>query len=196
MRLKSPELRGAIIKGAIECYKIDGVQNASMDMIAKKAGTTKATVYAHFGSKDQLFEAVFDVIRSHNNELAIAPYAGKHSMVGQLVDFYIAFLDHALDENSLDLYRAIVVETTRRSAEVPMNVTPGEEDDLIKWLCDAMDDDALNVDNATVVAKNLMGTVRGRFFWTVLLGIKKISKSERDRQVREAIEYFMRPLIP
>ena len=36
----------------------DGYGAASMDAIAKAAGVSKATVYAHFSGKDQLFAAI------------------------------------------------------------------------------------------------------------------------------------------
>ena len=40
-----------------------GLDEASMDDIAARAGTTKPTVYAHFKSKDELFAAVVEFIK-------------------------------------------------------------------------------------------------------------------------------------
>jgi AcrR family transcriptional regulator len=40
-----------------------GLDEASMDDIAARAGTTKPTVYAHFRSKDELFAAVVEFIK-------------------------------------------------------------------------------------------------------------------------------------
>ena len=40
-----------------------GLDEASMDDIAARAGTTKPTVYAHFKSKDELFAAVVEYIK-------------------------------------------------------------------------------------------------------------------------------------
>jgi AcrR family transcriptional regulator len=40
-----------------------GLDAASMDDVAARAGTTKPTVYAHFKSKDELFRAVVEMIR-------------------------------------------------------------------------------------------------------------------------------------
>lgn len=40
-----------------------GLDEASMDDIAARAGTTKPTIYAHFKSKDELFAAVVEFIK-------------------------------------------------------------------------------------------------------------------------------------
>lgn len=48
----------AILKAAAVVFQEEGYQLASMDRIAEEAGTTKRTVYDHFGSKDALFFAV------------------------------------------------------------------------------------------------------------------------------------------
>ncbi len=40
-----------------------GLDEASMDDVAARAGTTKPTVYAHFKSKDELFKAVVELIK-------------------------------------------------------------------------------------------------------------------------------------
>lgn len=52
--------REAIIAAAKSVFFEDGYQLASMDRIAERAGTTKRTVYDHFGSKEGLFSAVIE----------------------------------------------------------------------------------------------------------------------------------------
>lgn len=56
----SQQRRQDIIVAAKHIFFDDGYQRASMDRIAEAAGTTKRTVYDHFGSKDALFAAVID----------------------------------------------------------------------------------------------------------------------------------------
>ena len=41
-----------------------GLDAASMDDVAERAGTTKPTVYAHFKSKDELFRAVVELVKA------------------------------------------------------------------------------------------------------------------------------------
>ncbi len=50
-------LHEAVLRTAIATFVELGFDHASMDVVAARAGTTKRTVYAHFGSKEALFRA-------------------------------------------------------------------------------------------------------------------------------------------
>ncbi len=52
------EKRGRILGAARELFLRDGFAGTSMDAITSLAGVSKATVYAHFPSKDELFAAL------------------------------------------------------------------------------------------------------------------------------------------
>lgn len=60
-----------------------GIAGARVDRIAKLAGVSAGLVYTHFGSKDDLFDAVFDAIVVRTvSEIPITPddlpgYAGR-----------------------------------------------------------------------------------------------------------------------
>ena len=49
-----------ILQAAKEVLLARGVEAATMDEVAARAGTTKRTVYAHVGSKDAMVAAVVD----------------------------------------------------------------------------------------------------------------------------------------
>ncbi|QEH34987.1 HTH-type transcriptional repressor BepR [Aquisphaera giovannonii] len=61
--LPRDERRERILVAAKRVMLEKGVDAASMDDVAARAGTTKPTVYAHFKSKDELFAAVVEYIR-------------------------------------------------------------------------------------------------------------------------------------
>ncbi|MFE1591468.1 QsdR family transcriptional regulator [Nocardia sp. NPDC058705] len=46
-----------LLDGVIEVFAVHGFDNVTMDQLATAAETSKPTLYAHFGSKDQLFDA-------------------------------------------------------------------------------------------------------------------------------------------
>ncbi|MEM7756989.1 MAG: TetR/AcrR family transcriptional regulator [Cyanobacteria bacterium P01_A01_bin.40] len=48
----------AILRGAMEEFLANGYAATSMDKVAKTAKVSKATVYSHFGDKENLFSAV------------------------------------------------------------------------------------------------------------------------------------------
>lgn len=57
---ESPKRR-AILTSASELFVARGYGAVSMDVIARAAGVSKATLYAHFESKDRLFATIIQV---------------------------------------------------------------------------------------------------------------------------------------
>ena len=53
-----PAKADVIVAAATRIFLDAGYGNASMDAIAVEAGVAKQTLYSHFGSKAQLFEAI------------------------------------------------------------------------------------------------------------------------------------------
>ena len=104
---------GKILAAARRVFMTDGYGAASMDAIAKAAGVSKATVYAHFAGKDQLFAAI------------IAERCLAHSAIPELENIEHStpeetlralgrnFADLVLSPEVLDLYRIVVSETAR-----------------------------------------------------------------------------------
>ena len=50
--------RRAILAAAADLFMAESFDAVSMDAVARAAGVSKATLYAHFSGKDQLFEAI------------------------------------------------------------------------------------------------------------------------------------------
>lgn len=63
----SPKRR-EVIEGARRVFFDKGFDGASMDEVAKAAGVSKATIYAHFSSKDELFGALAMCERNRSAE--------------------------------------------------------------------------------------------------------------------------------
>ncbi|MGF1601648.1 MAG: TetR/AcrR family transcriptional regulator [Thermosynechococcaceae cyanobacterium] len=57
-RSLSPEKANAILGGAMQEFLVNGYAAATMDRVATAAGVSKATVYSHFGDKENLFAAL------------------------------------------------------------------------------------------------------------------------------------------
>jgi TetR/AcrR family transcriptional regulator, mexJK operon transcriptional repressor len=59
-RPKDPAKRRGILAAARDLFLEHGLAAVSMDAIADRAGVSKATVYSHFGDKEDLLRAVLD----------------------------------------------------------------------------------------------------------------------------------------
>src|SRR6476660_2901884 len=58
MREEAVGKAAIVLRAARRAFLAAGFGAVSMDAIAREAGVSKATVYAHFGSKEALFSAV------------------------------------------------------------------------------------------------------------------------------------------
>lgn len=79
--------RAAILEGAIDVFIEAGYELASMDRIAETAGVSKKTVYNHFGSKEQLFQAVVSDFLAQRQTRKSIPYRADLPLEEQLIAF-------------------------------------------------------------------------------------------------------------
>ncbi|MBI6605284.1 TetR family transcriptional regulator [Pseudomonas sp. S4_EA_1b] len=72
---EAEETRQRIIDAAVEIFASQGVSNATLDQIAKKAGVTRGAVYWHFNGKQDVLQEVLSS-RQHPLELEFSPEKG------------------------------------------------------------------------------------------------------------------------
>src|SRR5512145_233681 len=93
MRVKTEERRQAIIEKAGEVFRAVGFDRASMSEIAANVGGSKATLYAYFPSKEELFIAVMkqSVEVSETYSAFADPAAIKINSFDELRQFLVTF---------------------------------------------------------------------------------------------------------
>lgn len=62
--LSREERQASILRAAARAFGRTGFASTSMDDVAAEAGITRLIVYRHFGSKEDLYRAVLDQVRS------------------------------------------------------------------------------------------------------------------------------------
>ena len=72
---EAKETRQRIIDAALEVFVAQGVPDATLDQIARKAGVTRGAVYWHFNGKLEVLQAVL-ASRQHPLELDFTPDLG------------------------------------------------------------------------------------------------------------------------
>jgi AcrR family transcriptional regulator len=83
MARNADETRARIMKAATEEFAAYGIAGARMDRVAERASSSKERIYAYFGNKEQLFDAVFsNSVRAYFDEVDfdasdLPAYAGR-----------------------------------------------------------------------------------------------------------------------
>jgi AcrR family transcriptional regulator len=185
-----------ILMAAKDAFIENGFGNTSMDDVARRADTTKRTVYNNFGSKERLLEAVID----HSIllfETAVPPL-GPEADPGQIGEFCEILLQSMTWRAAIGLQRLIISEgltfpdiATRLSSRIAAAM----RQPLVQFLESHGTSPALAEKLAMATVDRL--TSRGRL--DRLVGIRQAypllpGKNQLDEIDRAAVEEVVRQL--
>ena len=171
--------RAAIIEGAESVFVEMGYDLASMDLIAKKAGVSKKTIYNHFGSKENLFESILDILLQEHQFLKTINYDSEKSLEEQLLAFAEAEIFLVDSPRRLKFSRFLTITflnnlsyQRKTVAKYPPNINM-----FLDWLQEAEKDGRIKTDNHFITARVFNSLVVGGITWPVLFsdGIDKQS---------------------
>lgn len=186
----------SILAAARELFLDHGFDAVSMDMVARQAPVSKATLYAHFASKEDLFTAVVvDEAKRVTDEVwRIAP--GSNDVAAVLRHVAEKFVDIFLSEHAMFLQRAVIGVVPRFPSigaaifESGPRVLTGR---LAQFLAQAHDRGLLNVPNPTLAATQFLSVVRGDLdIRGLLLPAAPPGHAEIEAQIEAGIELFLR----
>jgi TetR/AcrR family transcriptional repressor of mexJK operon len=103
----------AVLKAASTLFLTQGYAAVSMEAVAREAGVSKATLYAHFTGKDALFAAI--VAEGCSRMVAAAEGVSTHALplreaVMRLGDFWLSLM---LSPQALAVHRIVLAEGHR-----------------------------------------------------------------------------------
>ena len=185
----------AILAAATRVFLDEGYGAASMDAIARAAGVSKQTIYAHFGGKAALFEAT--VMKRSDRLLEPVPTATDAVDDPEAALRAIAhrYLELILTPETLARFRVVMAESGRfpelaegfyRSG--PARAAAG----LADYFARLDRQGILKIGDPYMAADQFYGIVRGDFFVRHLLGIgEPMTTHERDRIVHAAVNRFV-----
>lgn len=163
----------------------------SMNAVAEKAGCSKQTIYAHFGTKDELFRQVIDEL--------VAPMTAPLDSRGDdlrasLIDFARSHLDFVASADAIAQYRRLIGEFERfpeasRSAFASASeVVCGRLADLLgEW----MRRGRLRADAPDEVAELLLSMINGLQPIRQLFELGRRDGDAIERWIARAVDTFL-----
>jgi len=178
-----------VLRAASSVFREQGYGSASMDAIARRAGVSKATLYAHFAGKDALFAAIVGAeCRSHSQTLA-APDVDRLEVRQALGAIGRNFLELVLSAKARAIYRIVMAEAPRFPelgrafyASGPAVVLAR----LADYLAAAHARGALSVEDPGLAAEQFMGMLMGPLHMRHLLDLTAEFGDRDPAQVVEA----------
>jgi len=190
----------SILAAAKRSFLAAGFGAVSMDTIAREAGVSKATVYAHFAGKEELFGAVIEreceryFARFSVSELDPRDVRASLMVLGR------RFLELLLSPDALALHRIILAEVTRFPVLGDVFWRAGPERERVQieaFLKSAIASGTLTPADTRLAAEQFVALIRGDIQLRHLLRLE----GDADRRgigaaVDDAVATFLRAFEP
>jgi TetR/AcrR family transcriptional repressor of mexJK operon len=189
-----------IMAAAKELFTSQGFGATSMDAIARTANVSKATLYAHFSGKEELFAAMVSHECRAQSRLLSAPDADDRDMTEALGEIGRNFLALLLSGPAIAIFRVVVAETARFPdlGRIFFNSGPNQmRATLSAFLAKAAERGRLDIKDPWRAAEHLIGMFQTPVHLCVLFGVKeRFTEDEIDKVVKDAVEAFLRAYLP
>jgi TetR/AcrR family transcriptional regulator, mexJK operon transcriptional repressor len=195
---ESPK-RQLVLDAAASLFMAQGYGAVSMDAIARAAGVSKATLYAYFSSKDQLFATIIGEACRQNIAVSNFLPGGETDLQAALTTFAVNTLRFLLEERSLAIHRVVISESVRfpELGRAFYDNGPGVFRRVFgDWLAQQTAAGRLSVPDPSQAADQFIGLLRGGLYLRATLGLTPPTEAEVDAAVSSAVAAFVRAYAP
>lgn len=189
-----------ILEAAGKLFLEHGYGTVSMDTVAKTANVSKATLYAHFRSKDELFAAMVACeCRDQMGDMTCEDI-GRMEVADALRIIGRRFILMLLSGKALAAYRVVVAEAHRfpELARAFYESGPARSHaQMAVYLREVDRRGALRIPDAELAAEQFFGLIKAHIHTRFILGIQDaLPESESDRFVDAAVDLFTKGYAP
>jgi TetR/AcrR family transcriptional regulator of autoinduction and epiphytic fitness len=183
--------RRAILEGAIKVFTQNGFDASSMDRIAEVAGVSKRTVYNHFPSKENLFQAIVADFLKQRDEIKPISYSSALSLEVQLREFANAelfLINDPVRRGLSKLFTSVFLMDIDFGKNTRSQYEPHKA--FILWLNSAKEDRKLHFHSPELAARVFYGMVEGCLTYPALFTDGE-SLKHTDTLLNELISAFL-----
>ena len=188
-RLTAEARRAAILDSARAVFSARGYHSASIDDIAREAGVSKALIYEHFASKQELYA---NLLESHAAELsdrlaaAVAGVEGSEPRLETGLDAFFRFV-----EERREAWRILFREAADPEVVAVLDRVVGQVTGLVAAMIAAepgartlVDDEGERDEGIRLLAQMLVGAIQSVANWWA-----DHREVPRERLVQSAMEF-------
>jgi TetR/AcrR family transcriptional repressor of mexJK operon len=184
--MKPQQIRAA----AAQLFMQHGYGSVSMDAIAREAGVSKATIYAHFSDKAQLFAALMHGECERQWPVAASLDAEPTDLAGSLRAVAEAYAQFLLRPQTLAIFRMVISEAARFPELGRVFVETGPcvlTERLAAFLTRGHAKGVLDVPDPNRAAQQFLAMMRSDFFLSAVLGVGELPDAEQIRETAESV---------
>jgi TetR/AcrR family transcriptional repressor of mexJK operon len=187
--------RQSVLDAATALFMAHGYGAVSMDAVARAAGVSKATLYAYFSSKDQLFATIIREACHHTIDFTDFLPGSDPDIRSTLTNFAGRMLRFLLEERALAIHRVVISESVRfpELGRAFYDNGPAVFRRLFsEWLAEHTKAGRLAVTDPTMAADQFIGLLRGGLYLRATLSLEVPSEAEIDAVATAAVDAFLR----
>jgi TetR/AcrR family transcriptional repressor of mexJK operon len=193
-RVIDPEKSSVILQAATRLFLKRGYLATTMDAVAHKAGLTKQTVYAYYGSKDELFKQML-LILCRRYEQSQPPVFGKEPFEAQLLKQGMAILNLITHPDVMATTRLVISESERHPKLAKLYYESGTQK-LVQMIAHFLDEynrrGEIAIANTPSAASYFLAILKGNYYVRMILRVKpEPSEVMKALHVNEAVRIFL-----
>jgi AcrR family transcriptional regulator len=197
---KSESKRQAILDTAYRLFRAQGFDRTSVSEITAEVGGSKATIYTHFPSKEELFvECMMAAAENYMAGTLKHLDASSADPAVALFDFGKSFLNFICSAEQLDVRRLMIAEARRSSTgKLFFDKITVLRAHVSAFMSACMASGTLRRDDPALAADHLGALLEAEIFEPLLLHVREGSPGEKEivLAAKRAVAAFLRAYAP
>ncbi|WP_462163376.1 TetR/AcrR family transcriptional regulator [Pseudoalteromonas xiamenensis] len=189
----SEKKRLQIVTAAESLFASQGVEATSMDQVSSLAEVSKRTVYNHFATKGELFQAVLEAMFAKVDQGKQFQFTSDCSIESQLMEIAAQEVELLTSPAFLKIAKVAFMQMLQDANLA--NSLNGQSVGCLRFfeqfLSDAVKAEVLNVDDVSLAAKQFVYQLKSLLFYPLLYGISSKDELNVDYLVLETVKLFL-----
>lgn len=196
---KSDSKRQAILENAYRLFRAQGFDGTSMADITSEVGGSKATLYSHFPSKEELFvECMMAALENYMSD-TLKHLDASHGPEPALRNFGTSVLNFICSPEQVEVRRLMIAEAARSgTGKIFFDKIAALRSQISSFLAACMVSGLLRRDDPDLAADHLGALLEAEILEPLLLHVREAAPEEKETALaaRRAVAAFLRAYAP
>src|SRR5450631_4341860 len=197
---KSDSKRQAILENAYQLFRAQGFDGTSMADITSQVGGSKATLYSHFPSKEELFvECMMAALENYMSDTLKHLDASRSDPEAALRNFGTSVLNFICSSEQVAVRRLMIAEASRSgTGKLFFDKITALRSKISSFLDACMASGTLRRDDPDLAADHLGALLEAEVLEPLLLHVREAAPDEKETALaaRRAVAAFLRAYAP
>src|ERR1700676_4343409 len=197
---KSDTKRQAILENRSRLFRAKGFDGTSMAHITSEVGGSKATLYSHFPSKEELFvECMMAALENYMSDTLKHLDASRSDPQAALRNFGMSVLNFICSAEQVEVRRLMIAEASRSgTGKLFFDKLTALRAQIALFLDACMVSGLLRLDDPDLAADHLGALLEAEVLEPLLLNVREAAPDEKETALaaQRAVAAFLRAYAP